>query len=149
MKKKRVRGVIIIFSILIIVFHICWFYNYSLYLHLTDGLDEFVKFQSYSILEDNFIYHVKRPSYMSFTGNLAISTKDGEYTLIIWLSRFKSSKYGIILPIGNDRDESISLMIDKNLMTENEYDQIFIEENREQIEELFYRAYVRWGDRVE
>lgn len=143
MKKKIVRCIWIALGICIIVFHIFWIYNYLLFSKYIDGLNEFIKFQSYSVLEDDFIYHVKFPSYLSFTGNLAVSTKNSEYTLIIWPSRFRDTRYGVMIPIENNTFASI--MLNQEMKSEDVYDQIYIDENMEQIEELFYKASERWG----
>ena len=142
MKKKIVKYICIALGVCIIVYHIFWIYNYLLFTKYVDGLDELVKFQSYSVLEDDFIYHVKFPYYLYFTGNLAVSTKDSEYTLIIWPSRFRDTRYGVRIPFENNGFTEI--MLNQELKSEYAEDQIYIDENKEQIEELFYRASERW-----
>lgn len=147
MKKKILKSLALVLGTAVIIFHICWFYNYSLYTRFTDGLNELVKFVTFSILEDDYIYHVKFPSYPTFTGNLAVSTSDSEYTLIIWPSRFEATEYGVMFPTGPETFTSI--MVNRQLEAENEYDQILIEENRAQLEDLFQKASKRWGNQFE
>lgn len=147
MKKNLSKKVAVILSFNVIIFHICWIYNYSLFMKFTDGLNELKKFETFSVLKDNYIYHVKFPYYLRFTGNLAVATSKNEYTLIIWPSRYKQTEYGVMLPI--EEDTVISIMIDKNLKAEDQYDQIYVEQNREQIEDLFQKAYDKWGGQYE
>lgn len=52
-----------------------------------------------------------------------------------------------MLPI--EEDTVISIMIDKNLKAEDQYDQIYVEQNREQIEDLFQKAFDKWGGQYE
>lgn len=143
MKKKIVRWTAAIFALIVIVFHICWFYNYFLFTKFTDGLNEFKKFVTFSILEENYVYHVKLPSYLTFTGNLAVSNGNGEYSLIIWPSRFQDTKYGVRIPIENEA--TVSIMISRDLEAEDEYDQPIVDESREHILDLFEKASKRWG----
>lgn len=144
MKKKILKKVVIVLGVLVIVYHACWFYNYSLFSRFKDGLDVNQKFMSYSSLVDGYIYHVKYPFYTSFIGNLAVATDDSDYTLIIWPSRFTDTEYGVMVPTGNDSFTSI--MINEKVEAENEYDQVLIDKNKEQIEDLFQKATERWGD---
>lgn len=147
MKKKFFKIVALIVGIVVIVFHIVWFYNYSLFEKFTDGLKEIKRFESFSTIESGYIYHVKCPSYTSFTGNLGVVTENNEYALIIWPSRFKDTEYGVMIP--SENGNSISVMINKELMAEDKYDQIYIDENRDQIEVLFEKAYEKWGEKYE
>lgn len=142
MKKKIVKYIWIALGICIIVYHIFWIYNYLLFTKYVDGLNELKKFQSYSVLENDFIYHVKFPYYLYFTGNLAVSTKDSEYTLIIWPSRFRDTRYGVRIPFENNGFTCI--MLNQEMKAEDANDQIYIDESKKQIEELFYKAFERW-----
>lgn len=147
MKKKKYKTLTLIAAIIIFIFHICWFYNYSLYSKFTNGLNELVKFQTFSVLEDGYVYHVKFPSYPTFTGNLAVSLNGSNYTLIIWPSRFENTEYGVMVPIRQDTFTSI--MINRQLEAQNEQDQSLVEEHRTQIEDLFQKASNRWGSAFE
>lgn len=143
MKKKSYKIVAVIIGIAVLIFHIFWFYNYSLFQRFTDDLDEIIRFQTYSKSEDGYIYHVKLPSYTSFTGNLGIVKDNSEYALIIWPSRFKDTEYGVMIP--DENGSTISIMISKELMAEDKYDQFYIDESKIQIEALFRRADEKWG----
>lgn len=149
MKKRIFKEIIIAFGIVIVIFNMIWLYNYSLFKEFNNGLEEYKKFQTYSTYEDGYSYNLKFPSYLSFVGNLAVSVHDGDnsYTLIIWPSRFKDTKYGVMVPEGHGGN--VSIMISEDLEAEDEYDQIYIDENIEQIEVLFQKAHEKFGTKFE
>lgn len=143
MNKKLIKWTVIVFMFGVIIYHVFWFYNYSMYNKYTEGLNELRKFTTFSILENDTVYHVKFPSYPTFTGNLAVATGDGEYSLIIWPSRYTDTEYGARITM--DNDTYVSIMINRNLETDIEKNQLLIDEHRDKIEELFQKATARWG----
>ncbi len=133
---------------IILLFNICWVWNYCTYNKYKDeGLDELQKFFTYAVLEEGFIYNVNYPFYLSFTGNLCVATEDSRYVLIIWPYAWKETEYGVMIT-GED-DRFVSIEIDRNLVAEDPEFQQLVDENREHIEELFRKGEERWGQRFE
>lgn len=143
MKKKILRFMAFLCLAGVVIYNVCWFYNYYLFTQFTDGLDELEKFNMYSILEDDYIYDVAFPSYLSFTGNLCVSTGNNEYSLLIWPSRYKDTEYGVMIP--SENDSIIGIMVNRELEAEDKFDQPYVEQCKKELEILFEKADARWG----
>lgn len=94
--------------------------------------------------EDGYLYNVKKPSYLSFTGNLGVSNKEKGEILIIWplISGgyeygFRLQKDGVAYEIYVDENME---PIDKNnsVATQN------VKENKAELEKLFSKANKMW-----
>lgn len=87
-KKKKKLIMIIGTSILslFLIYNAAYFYVRSTYHPYITNFDTTIKNFSYHKTDDtkHYVANVKYPSYGSFTGNLAISTANSDYGLIIW-----------------------------------------------------------------
>lgn len=145
--KKQIKIMAIITLIILLIFgiiNIVWYkVIHSEYVPYTIGLEEFKKNVSYVLEEDGFLYNVKLPDYLSFTGNLCVATNDGKYVLLIWPNAFNNSaEYEI--QIENEDKEILSIMVDKNINAFEDHQEEVINDNREIINELLEKAKGRW-----
>lgn len=127
--------------------------NISWFLITTIKYNKFVKAVPkdrdgvYSLLKDGYNYHVKKPDYLHYTGNLAISTRSasnkGEL-LIIWPLISGGYEYGFSI---QENGEAYELYVDKNMKPIDTTDTYVIqkfEEHKVGLEVLFSRANKMW-----
>lgn len=146
MKKKKSKIIIAVSSIFVLfsIFNLLWYLSYKNYSNYSENLEEFVPRKSYVLKKEGYLFNVKYPDYLSFTGNLAVATNDEKIALIIWPSYFGKTKYGIQI---EDEDKMIhSIMIEKNRKAVNSKDRKMIESNMVDIKSLFQKSEVMWGD---
>lgn len=146
MKKYKKKFIIIILVLIIFgLYNIYWYQTtHSKYSSYIGGMNEFVRNKSY-ILQDTegYLFNVKYPDYLSYTGNLGISTEEGKLSLIIWPGMFKSTKYG--LRITTNDNVVYNILLDKNANAiDKQYDEL-IKENRTAIQLLFQKANNQWN----
>ncbi len=151
MKKKRMLLKVLILCISIFaIYNLIWIANIIyVYYPLTENVP---KQESgifmYQDVEKNYTYNVKFPNYLSFTGNLGVSSDDGS-GLIIWPGFLgKNYTYGIILKDGN---KIYRFNVDDSLkpLTFNEKEQQIIDNNLRTIEELWNGAKSIWGNEIQ
>jgi hypothetical protein len=148
MRIKKLNKTIIIISIIVLLFgvyNLMWFQlTKSKYRNYINGMDEFRKNVSYVQNNgDGYLYNVKFPEYPTYTGNLAIATRDNKYSLIIWPNIFNNDfKYGV--QIENENNEVISIRVDENMDSINEYDKEMTDKNKEILNELYYISKNKW-----
>ena len=139
-KKKRFILLFVLFAGLFCMYNVFWFisvqYKYKDYLEdVPEEMGVHVQFDE----RDNVTYNVKKPDYLSFTGNLGISDKEG-LSLIIWPSLLKSDfAYGV--RIQNDTGTH-EIYINEKLEAITDYseDRLIIEKYHNDIEKLFEKA---------
>lgn len=89
---------LIILSVLVLLFglwNIVWFImTNNRYEAFLSAVPE-SKHDNHVIEKNGYVYSVKRPGYLSFTGNLAIISSEYKETLIIWPLMDGSYEYGI------------------------------------------------------
>jgi len=94
---------------------------------------------------EEYHYSVKKPIYLSFTGNLSVVHLE-EIDLIIWPIWNGEFEYGIRLTDGNITRE---IMLDRTLTPYKNYDdpqaKELIVKNKEIIEEIFNKAEKMFG----
>lgn len=76
----------------------------------------------YSMMSaDGYTYAVKKPDYLSFTGNLSVQKKlpddealetDYSCSLIVWISPFSKEQFGVTIPVENE--EIYEIYINEN-----------------------------------
>ena len=139
-KKKRFILLFVLFAGLFCMYNVFWFisvqYKYKDYLEaVPEEMGVHVQFDE----RDNVTYNVKKPDYLSFTGNLGISDKEG-LSLIIWPSLLKSDfAYGV--RIQNDtRTHEIYINEKLEAITDYSEDRLIIEKYHNDIEKLFEKA---------
>ena len=119
----------------------------SVYRDFLPGTREVYPMRTYAIDDlDGYTFNVKLPDYLSFTGNLGVQPKEGgQCALIIWPGIFRETRYGAFLPVGEGSFYGVYLTEDgKALPDAPERIRRLVEENREDIDELFTRADALW-----
>ena len=143
-KGKKVIILLMVICLLFGVYNLIWYFTtqvkYSTY---SENMDEFIPNRSYVLEgEDGYLYNVKYPDYLSFTGNLGVSNNNNEVSLIIWPSIFGEDKYGLKI---DTIDDSYEIIIDREMKAEVSEDDKIIEKYKEEIEKLFQKADERWN----
>lgn len=141
---KKIIIILIVICLLFVLYNIIWYFAIqSKYSEYSKNMDEFIPNRSYVLDgEDGYLYNVKNPDYLSFTGNLGISNNNNEVSLIIWPSFFGEAKYGIKI---DTIDDSYEIIIDREMKAEVSEDDKIIEKYKEEIERLFQKADERWN----
>ncbi|AJA48559.1 hypothetical protein CPAST_c24900 [Clostridium pasteurianum DSM 525 = ATCC 6013] len=147
MKKITGKRIFIFIILVFVALNISWF------LITTIKYNKFVKAVPkdrdgvHSLLKDGYNYHVKKPDYLHYTGNLAISTRSasnrGEL-LIIWPLISGGYEYGFSIQEDN---EAYELYVDKNMKPIDTTDTYVIqkfEEHKAGLEQLFSKADEMW-----
>jgi len=147
MNKKR-KLIMIIVSTCIVLFalyNLSWLYlTRAKYNQFSNDMQEIMVNRTYVIQEDGYLYNVKYPDYLSFTGNLGVATDDEKYALLIWPSFYGKTEYG--LQLVDEKNETHSVMINKNRQAINEEYRDLIRRNKETINILFNKAAKMWKD---
>ena len=102
MKRKRWKRVLAALgaaALLFGVYNLWWYFQvYAPYKPYTEGFSVFEEGVSYYWNpEDGFLYNVKLPDYLRWTGNLCIATRDNNNALLIWPGRTRETEYGLDL----------------------------------------------------
>lgn len=137
---------IFIFIILVfVVINISWFSITSIkYNKFVKDLPKFGPGLSYGTLKDGYNYHVKKPNYLVYTGNLAVSNSETGELLIIWPLIFGGYEYGIRIQQG---ETAYEIYVDKNMNPidkDDTYAVQIIEEHKAGIEALLTKANEMW-----
>lgn len=127
--------------VLIILVNGFWLlYVYQKYTPLSRGMQEDIKLQSYNVVENEYIFNVKYPNYLSFTGNVAVATADEKIALIIWPGLF-GNEYRIQIEDDGVRND-VTVGADKR--AQNPLHQEMLDKHREGIDIIFDRAKAKW-----
>ncbi|MCR4758716.1 MAG: hypothetical protein K5705_00335 [Oscillospiraceae bacterium] len=132
-------GIVLAF-ILYNLFWLCW--RNIRYNGYTKNLKTFRKHYSYVLTaDDGYLFNVKLPDYLSFTGNLCVATPDDKIALIIWPNVFKDYHYGVQV----EKDgEVYSIEVNEKLESKKtEYNDL-IDENKNTIQLLREKAADMW-----
>ena len=81
MKKGKKIIVCIVLSslVLFILYNVFWIgWRINKYSQYIDEFQTFTKYMSYFYDDDQYLYNVKLPDYLSYTGNLCVATHDGK-----------------------------------------------------------------------
>lgn len=137
---------ILIFIILVfVVLNISWFSITSIkYNKFVKDLPKFGPGHSYGTLKDGYNYHVKKPNYLHYTGNLAVSNSETGELLIIWPLISGGYKYGIRV---EQDGVGYEIYVDENMKPidkDDTYSVQAIEENKASIEALLSKANEMW-----
>lgn len=158
LKKKIMRWILISVLIPFVIVNVVWFLNYSSYDVYLD--ENFTRLSySYNNIVDRtgpIIYGVKKPTYLSFTGNLYIVSDDDVISIIIWPSFMCKNAREIGLILQNDGakymvyvNNNMEYCSDKNALIptspeEEETVKHLLENLNEQIVELYRLAKARF-----
>lgn len=161
-KKKKIF--IIIFSIIIfasILYTTVWAVNYKSYdRFIGEGLTK-LSYSPNSFVDrsSSIIYGVKKPAFLSFTGNLTCVGEDGILTILIWPSFMSKDTSEIGLMITDDENKiSYMIYVNENMEYHTEankeigYTEIeevemkkLISEHRDEINQLYKLAKEKFG----
>lgn len=144
-KSKKLYIIITVIILLFGVYNLIWYYvTQSKYDNFSERMDEFVKNRSYVLNPgDGYLYNVKYPDYLTFTGNLGVSDEKNEISLIIWPSLFNGeNEYGVRII---DEDESYEIMVDKDMKAEDSEIEDIVNKYQDEIQILFQKADEKWG----
>jgi len=117
-KAKSKKVILVIISIIILLFmmyNLFWYlFVYNEYDKYIAGFEEFRPHISYVLNgDDGYLYNVKYPDYLSFTGNLCVATNDGKQALLIWPEVFGTYKFGVQI-IDEESEEEYSIMLNNS-----------------------------------
>ena len=92
--KNKTKILLILFVLIIIVYNLIWLINWYPYHNKTNEYSPMPK--GWYRVDEQYIFTIKEPDYLSFTGNYAICTYDG-VALLIWPNLFHLGEleYGI------------------------------------------------------
>lgn len=143
MKKRKLIVGIVIMLVIFVGYNIGWYQwknvKYSKY---TEELNCFVENRSYVLKgEDNYLYNVKVPDYLRYTGNMCVSTADGKYALIIWPNILKGYEYGVQI---QEEEDLYNIELKSDLTAKEQKFENMIVENADIIKELYDKADAMW-----
>lgn len=125
--------------------------NISWFLITTIKYDKFIKDlpkvegSSYGMKkEDGYNYSVKKPGYLHYTGNLAVSNSKKGELLIIWPLISGGYEYGVRI---EEDGEAYEIYVDENMKPIDKNDTYAvqnIEQHRAGVEKLFSKANKMW-----
>ncbi|AVD54719.1 MULTISPECIES: hypothetical protein [Heyndrickxia] len=148
MKRKfRLKYIFIIVITLFVLWNLCWFTITTIQYHKYVKAVPKNKWGTHAIRKGNYTYSVKKPDYLSFTGNLAVSRedqKDKMEDLIIWPTMTGGYKYGVRL---QENGEAYEIYVNEKLEPVDKSDAIakkVIMENKEDLKTLFSNANKVW-----
>lgn len=167
MKKKfKKRYILLFLAVCFLIYNIVWFVNWYSYRKMEKALGYNERYQSYVYKEDDFIYSVFPPHYLSLTGNYDISQSVKLYEkpttigMVIWPEFFGEYEVGIIIEHHyldeatsneneyNYKSEKIYILLDEHMKPKNKESEQALAENADmldEIEAMYERAYKRWG----
>jgi hypothetical protein len=143
---KKVNGK----TIIILILSIFAIWNLSWFLITTIKYQKYVEvipkneFGVHVKEKDDYLYNVKKPGYLHFTGNLGVSKTDSMDGLIIWPLLNGGYEYGIRFQNG---DEIFEILVDENMKPIDKDDKVAaqqVEKNKEEIERLISKANKMW-----
>jgi len=94
--------------------------------------------------EDGYIYSVKKPSYLSFTGNLGVANNEKQEALIIWPLLSGGYEYGFRL---QKDGRAYEIYVDENMEPIHKDDMVAVqkvEEYKAELEKLLSKANEMW-----
>ncbi|MCP3795520.1 MULTISPECIES: hypothetical protein [unclassified Paenibacillus] len=147
MRKLNAKTWMIIGLIIVLLFGV---WNAVWFILTNNRYDDFLKavpkskFGNHIIKKDGYVYNVKRPDYLSFTGNLGINNPEARETLIIWPLIDGSYEFGVRL----QKDGIIyELSLDEQMQPVDQNDKqtnILIQELKPEITALYEKANSMW-----
>ncbi len=135
--KRVLKYIILTIVFLFLVWNILWAINFHDYHKKTSGYEKTP--MSYVKSGRQYTYTVVCPSYLSFTGNFAI-TNNEELSLIIWPGAFIKDKmeYGIGIYDPKSED-TYRFYIDKNLEYHKERNDFYSDLEEDRIRRLLHK----------
>ncbi len=146
MKKITWKKVAIMVVAVFALWNTVWFgYCYFKYSPYTEKVPMNEEFDTYFKQEDGFSYSVKKPDYLRFEGNLAISDYEDTTSLIIWPLVTGGYEYGFMLHEDNQQYE---FYVDEELKPIDSSDDFAIQkinQYKPELEALLDKADQMWS----
>lgn len=144
MKKHKKLVFFILLIVVFGIYNLVWYIIiHSKYDKYTTNMNEFRPNISYVMQEDDgYLYNVKLPNYLSYTGNLCVSTEDGKHALLLWPKIFGAPEYGV--QITTEDNTVLSIMVDSELNPIKDSDSEIITENFEILNLLLEKKEQYW-----
>lgn len=142
-RKRLLIDIVIVIVLVFALFNVLWLcWRNIRYNHYIEGLQVFRKHYSYVLIaDDGYLFNVKLPDYLTFTGNLCVATPDSKVALILWPNVLSGYHYGTQI----EKDgEVYSIELDENLYARQTYYNDMIEENEDTIQYLMKKAEFMW-----
>ncbi|MEG0978802.1 MAG: hypothetical protein RSD17_03850 [Oscillospiraceae bacterium] len=140
MKKIHIdkKKILIILIVLFGIYNAIW----SIIINdIYSPVQDFLDGKEYITDEEYYSYSLSKPYYLQYTGNLAVTDKDGNYVLLIWPVVFGEDEYGVLI---NGDKETYSVYVDKFMKAKDPREQYIIDEHKAQVEKLFEKANKFW-----
>lgn len=141
---KKKKQIILILICLFCAYNIVWFgWRQLRYKKYIENFDVFRPHYSYVLgPKDGFLYNVKLPDYLTYTGNLCVSTEDGTVGLLIWPKIFAGYRFGV--QIEADDNTIYNIMLKADFTAEDAAFADLLDTYKETILELRNRANRKW-----
>ena len=128
------------------IYNIIWFFAaYRVIADMEDEIPEYADSGKHIYIDDEgYIYSVKKPDYLRWTGNVSIVQDDSEIILIIWPGIMgQETEAGVIIM---DSDENmVQVKLGNSYTAENSEYQTLVDENQELISDMLEKAGDFWG----
>ncbi|MDI3311847.1 MAG: hypothetical protein QJR05_10545 [Thermoanaerobacterium sp.] len=144
MKKINIKKILIIIVSIFAVWNLSWFLITTIKYHKFIEAIPKNKYGVHVKIEDGYQFNVKKPGYLSFTGNLGVTKPESMDGLIIWPLLFGGYEYGVRL---QKDGEVYEIYVDENMNPINKDDAVAIqqvEQNKAEIERMISKANEIW-----
>ncbi|PGE68924.1 hypothetical protein [Bacillus toyonensis] len=132
-KKLNMKKIVLILIILFGLWNLIWFVTVTIkYQKFVDAVPK-NKYGVYNKEESGYVFNVKTPDYLRFTGNLGVSKVESLDGLIIWPLLFGGYEYGVRLQKG---DQVFEIYVDENMNPIYTDDKLAIEQIKKYQEEV-------------
>ncbi|MBA4538844.1 hypothetical protein H1Z61_17380 [Bacillus aquiflavi] len=149
---KKYKKIIVALTILIVLYNISWFSVYFFKYHSYTKNFPITENGKYLLEKDGYYFSVKKPDYLSYTGNLAITNKTNDLSIIIWPLLTKGYEYG--LQMTSDDQTIYHIIVDSDLKYVDDKNSKFIDktvankiikDNKTEIEAMVSKAHNIWN----
>jgi hypothetical protein len=143
--KNRTRYILLIIVLLFAVWNVSWYVmtstKYNKFLEVIPENEWKLPF----VKKDGYVYNVKKPAYLSFSGNLGISNDNKPEALIIWPQISGGYVFGFRV---EENGQAYEIYVNENMEVVDTKDTIGtskVEEYKPVLTELFKKANEMWG----
>ncbi|SET56110.1 hypothetical protein [[Clostridium] polysaccharolyticum] len=143
-KKLNVKRIAVMCVILFAGYNLLWAgWRFCRYHPYGKGMKVFRKHMSYVYTDqDGYLYNVKQPDYLIYSGNLCVAAPDESCALLIWPNIVKGYRYGAQV---NKNNITYSIMLENDLNPRDMQYSDLISEYSDRIQELKNKAAKQWN----
>ena len=143
--KKSGLVVIKLILLLFVAYNIVWYlFSYCKYNKYEEDFKEFADSGKKIYVDDEeYQYSVKKPDYLSWVGNLAITDKNMENSVIIWLDSIGSGMTSGVM-ILDENSEEIQIEMKDTRTALDKRNQKFVDSYNDEITKLYDKARDVW-----